>query len=220
MQLKVIGAGLGRTGTTSLKEALTQLLGRPCFHFLEFRDHPQLMERWLTFTDRVPMWSAAQSEETIPVSEWEFLMPGYTACVDEPAAHYWRQLWETFPGALVILSIRDAHSWWESMNSIAQQVLEERRNMERLSEDRRAYLDFLFTLYTDIGKSTRREEIDYFEGHNRKVLDFAKQTPEFRKRLLVWEAREGWQPICEALDLPVPDRPFPHVNRREEFHGY
>lgn len=220
MQLKVIGAGLGRTGTTSLKEALTHLLGGQCFHFLEYRDHPQLQERWLAFTEKTPMWSAVQSTETVPISQWESLMPGYLACVDEPAAYYWKQLWAVFPDALVILTIRDSESWWESVSAITQQLLDERRQLEKLSEHRRNYLEFLFTLYPDIGETSRQEGIDYFEQHNQQVLDFAQQIPEFRKRLLVWQAADGWDPICNALNLPVPDIPFPHSNRRGEFHGY
>ncbi len=36
-------------------------------------------------------------------------------------------------------------------------------------------------------------------------------------RLLVFEAAQGWEPLCAFLDVPVPDQPFPRTNSREEF---
>lgn len=221
IQLKVIGAGLGRTGTTSLKEALTLLLGGPCFHFLEYKTRPDLMSPWLAFTEDFSRWDAADVSRPVPRSRWEQLLPGYEACVDEPASYYWRQLWETFPEALVILSTRDSLSWWESMQSITRQIREEKSKPEQMTEARRAYLEFLYALYPDLDEGYgREEEIAFFEAHNRKVIAFAEQNAAFRKRLLVWQAQDGWEPICAALDLPVPDTPFPHSNRRTEYHGY
>jgi len=221
MNLKVIGAGLGRTGTTSLKEALTILLSGPCFHFLEYKTRPDLMQPWLAFTKEFPRWNAADVSESVSNSQWERLLPGYIACVDEPASYYWRQLWETFPNALVILSTRDSVSWWESIQSITRQIKEEKRHPDRMTESRREYLEFLYTLYPEIDEeSTQEEDIKFFEEHNRKVIAFAEQNEEFGKRLLVWQARDGWEPICDALNLPIPDIPFPHSNRRTEYHGY
>jgi hypothetical protein len=50
------------------------------------------------------------------------------------------------------------------------------------------------------------------ERHNEEV----KRTVP-AERLLVWTASEGWEPLCEFLELPVPEMPFPHVNDRTEF---
>ena len=221
MHLNVIGAGLGRTGTTSLKEALTILLGGPCFHFLEYKTRPDLMSPWLAFTEEFSRWDAADVSESISKSQWERLMPDYVACVDEPASYYWRQLWETFPDALVILSTRDSLSWCESIKSVTQQIREEKSQPERMTESRREYLEFLYALYPELNEEySQEEEIEFFEDHNRKVIAFAEQNEAFKNRLLVWQAHEGWEPICDALNLPVPDIPFPHSNRRTEYHGY
>jgi hypothetical protein len=88
LDLEVIGAGLGRTGTTSLKMALETLLNGPCFHFLEYKSHPELMDRWRSLVQAMPMRSDPEKFEDIPISRWETLMPGYVACVDEPASYY------------------------------------------------------------------------------------------------------------------------------------
>ena len=88
MTLKVIGAGLGRTGTTSLKQALTHLLCGPCFHFLEYGLRPELMSRWLAFDQEISKYDAVDMSVSVPATRWQSLMPGYIACVDEPASAF------------------------------------------------------------------------------------------------------------------------------------
>ena len=218
LNLKVIGAGLGRTGTTSLKYALSMLLGGRCFHFLEFKTHPELMTQWLKFTTEKQVANLSEPEL---ISQWENLLPGYIACVDEPSSWYWKQLWTTFPDALVILSIRDSQSWWESVESVTLQIQEEKRHPQLLTTERREYLKFLFSMYPGLNEKVLREDsVSAFEEHNQNILDFANQNEAFKRRLVIWHLNDGWQPICSALNLPVPDVPFPHLNRRNEFHGY
>ena len=45
------------------------------------------------------------------------------------------------------------------------------------------------------------------------------ELPGPPERLLVWEVGEGWEPLCEFLDVPVPAEPLPHENDRETFFG-
>ena len=97
LDLKVIGAGLGRTGTTSLTAALETLLKGPCFHFLEYKSRPELMAPWLSLIQTMPLRSDPAEFADVPVSAWEKVMPGYVACVDEPASYYWKQLADAFP---------------------------------------------------------------------------------------------------------------------------
>ena len=79
MTLRVVGAGLGRTGTHSLKLALEQLLGGPCYHMVEVLGRP----------DQAAVWSrAARGEEP----DWTTFLAGYEATVDWPAASFWREL--------------------------------------------------------------------------------------------------------------------------------
>lgn len=221
MTLKVIGAGLGRTGTTSLKQALTHLLDGPCFHFLEYGVRPELMPLWLVFDQEISKYDAVDMSVSVPATRWQSLMPGYVASVDEPASYYWKQLWQAFPDALVILSVRDPVSWCESMKSIGGQLKAEKKQLEGMTAARREFLEFVYALYPEIEEeSSRQEDIEFFEEHNGKVIAFAEQNEEFKKRLLVWQIGDGWEPICNALNLPVPDIPFPHSNRRSEYHGY
>ena len=90
-QVKVIGAGLGRTGTTSLKQALEHLLDGHCFHFLEYGPHPERMQPWLEFVNTYDRYDASDGKFEISENIWETLLPGYVACIDEPGSYYWRQ---------------------------------------------------------------------------------------------------------------------------------
>ena len=221
LNLQVIGAGLGRTGTTSLKAALEILLEGPCFHFLEYESHPELMASWLAFVEKMPIRSDPEEFFDVPISEWETVMPDYVACVDEPASFYWKQLSKLFPEALVILSIRDTESWWSSTASIEKHLIEEIESSEPISDERRDFLDFTEKLYpAEPDGMSKAVETARFDTHNRRVLEHAEQDEAFRRRFLLWRAEEGWEPICQALDLPVPKTPFPHKNKRAEYHGY
>src|ERR1051325_4107204 len=101
MKMRVVGAGLGRTGTMSLKLALEKLLGAPCHHMLEVFQHPE----------QVPIWNAA-AHGTLP--DWSQFLADYAATVDWPSAAFWPELMEAYPDALVILSVRDTQAWWDS----------------------------------------------------------------------------------------------------------
>lgn len=221
LDLKVIGAGLGRTGTTSLKMALEALLKGPCFHFLEYKTHPELMAPWLSLIQAKPLRSDPEQFGEMPVSQWEEVMPGYVACVDEPASYYWKQLSDAFPKALVILSVRDTDPWWTSMVTVDEYFEKELERPEFISAERRKFHKFVDAIYP-YWQSGQSEAIEktFFESHNRRVLEHAERDPSFNRRFLVWRPEEGWEPLCKALGLPVPDKPFPHENKGAEYHGY
>ena len=201
MPLKVLGAGLGRTGTLSLKLALEQLLGGRCYHMLELLEH---------MPEHVRYWQAAANGEFI---DWENIFGDYVAAVDEPVSLMWETLMDVYPDALVILSVRDPESWWRSANETIMEV--KRMQPGPDAPDRQVWHDMIMTLYqrqypggTDDGEAATAA----FRDHVARV----KATVP-TERLLVWEAKEGWEPICQTLGLPVPDVPFPHANTREEF---
>ena len=100
MTLKVIGAGLGRTGTMSLKLALERLGLGPCYHMAELIMNPE----------RTPLWIAAADGKP----DWEAVFAGYSSTTDYPACLYWRELAAAYPNAKVILTKRDREKWFES----------------------------------------------------------------------------------------------------------
>ena len=147
LDLKVIGAGMGRTGTTSLKVALEILLNGPCFHMLEYESRPELMAPWLSLVQARPLRSDPEKFGDMPISQWETVMPGYVACVDEPASYYWKQLSDAFPEALVILSVRDTDSWWASLLAVEQHFVEELKRPDLISSERLEFIDFTDAIF-------------------------------------------------------------------------
>jgi len=195
MSIRVIGAGYGRTGTASLKVALEQLDFGPCYHMSEVFDHPEF----------VPLWEQAGRGN----GDWDAIFDGYQACVDFPACTHWRTLMEVYPEAKVLLSVRDAGRWFESvhetiMSPMANGMFEQSPMHQMLKLN-------IYDLFD--GRVTERAHmIDCFNRHTEEVT---RSVPG--DRLLVFEAKMGWGPLCEFLGVDAPATPYPHVNTREDF---
>jgi hypothetical protein len=213
--MKVIGAGFGRTGTRALKAALERLGCGPCYHMSEVIEKPHRVRQWLEIGQgKTPEWSS--------------VFAGYRAAVDWPAAAYWRELSEHYPEAKVVLSVRDPERWYDSVKAtIFRGALDERRG---LPPHRRAIRWLVarrapdFALYPRMARATivdrifdgriddRQHVIRVFEQHIADVKDAIPPS-----RLLVFNVRDGWGPLCEFLEQKAPDEPFPQVNERAAF---
>lgn len=193
--MKVIGAGLGRTGTLSLKFALEHIGLGPCYHMVEFFAHlPRHLPLWLDAVDGGPDWAA--------------IFEGYASTVDYPGCTYWRELIAQWPEAKVILTVRDPDSWFESAVST---VLSTRSQKMLANSPARRF--FETTVHQDFGDRADDREFmtAYFRGWNEAVI---AEVPA--ERLLVFRARDGWEPLCGFLGVPVPPEPYPRVNSRED----
>mgnify|MGYP002628900249 CR=1 FL=1 len=201
MTLKVIGAGLGRTGTMSLKAALEILLEGPCYHMMELFDHLEA---------HTPLWHAAARGEKV---DWDQVFDGYVATVDEPASIMFQELMDYYPDALVLLSVRDPASWWKSANATILKVKQDPAPLE--PPEKVAWHAMVMELYERVhpdGVSDPELTQRSYQAHVDKVM---ATVPA--ERLLVWQAGDGWEPICKALGLPIPAVPFPHTNTTEDF---
>lgn len=201
MSLEVIGAGFGRTGTLSLKTALEKLGYSGCYHMMELFQHPEHLS-W---------WERATRGERI---DWSNVFEGYRAAVDWPACAFWRDYYHLYPDAKVILSVRDADSWFDSvMNTIypagSGALQSDDPHMRRWAE----WANELVWQGTFDGlPNDRAHATAVFKAHNEQVKRLCDPS-----RLLVFEASEGWGPLCEFLGKPVPDEPYPRTNTTEEF---
>ncbi|HEU4616409.1 MAG TPA: sulfotransferase [Gammaproteobacteria bacterium] len=195
MPLELIGAGLGRTGTLSLKLALEQLGFGPCYHMVEVFSRPTRTRDWI---------QAADGE-----LEWETVFEGYVATVDYPGCVFWRELSERYPKAKVLLTVRDPDSWFES----TQSTIFSPRNVERLAHSPlREFFD----------KTVKRDYGDRLHDRAFMTEEFARHNAEVQRsiaseRLLVYEVSQGWEPLCAFLGVPVPNAAFPKANTREDF---
>lgn len=199
--LRVVGAGLPRTATRSLKDALERLLGGRCYHMAEVFQH----------LEDVPMWRAATRGDEV---DWRSFPPDSVAAVDWPASAFWRELAEANPDAVIILSTREsAAKWWESADETIFPVL--RKPVEQ-SENEEWHQMVLELAAREIGlewdDAVRAQA--FYERHNEQVRREASTG-----RFVDWQAHDGWKPLCVALGVPVPDEPFPRANTREEWRN-
>jgi hypothetical protein len=201
MALRVVGAGLGRTGTASLKWALELLLSGRCYHMLEVFERPGDTEFWRAATDGERL-------------DFDSFLGDYAATVDWPACAFWRELADIDREAIILLSTRDsAEQWWASMERTIVPVLKSEvpPDEPERAKHRRMVRDLLSKTFTPDWDRAGAAMAAY-ERHNEDVRRSA--DPE---RLLEWRPGEGWGPLCAALRLPVPDAPFPHENRTADF---
>ena len=193
MALQVIGAGLGRTGTTSLKRALEQLLGGSCYHMLEVQER----------TADADAWGDAY-EGHLPA--WDNFFEGYRATVDWPAAPFWAEISATFPDGLILLSVRDPDAWWQSASSTIFPALATYFAPDAPADGWTRMGRGMMTAFSSGWQDEALAKSAYL-AHNEHV-----RTTAPKDRFLEWRPEDGWEPICSALHLDVPDQPFPHTN--------
>jgi hypothetical protein len=198
--LRVIGAGLGRTGTHSLKLALERLLGAPCYHMAEVFGRPQ----------DIPIWLAAAKGERV---DWRALFADYAAAVDWPPAAYWSQLAQAFPDAIIVHSVRDADGWWKSASKTILEIYQRPAK----PDDHPGFKAMLAEMFGNTFTPDFLEETAAKAAFDRHNADVRKRAPA--NRLVEWRATDGWGPLCAALGVPVPAEPFPVSNTSEEFRA-
>lgn len=198
MPLQVIGVGFGRTGTNSLKLALEMLGFARCHHMVEVIENP-----W-----QAPLFLAAARGEAV---DWDTLYEGYLSCCDWPSCHFWRELSAYYPDAKVILSHRNAQSWF---NSMSETILPLLKNGPATDADPVRQMGYEIVFRQTFGENVddRDHVIGVYERHNQAVRDAIAAD-----RLLEFEARDGWAPLCAFLDVPVPGQPYPNTNAPDDF---
>jgi hypothetical protein len=199
MAIKIIGAGVGRTGTYTLKLAINQLGFGPCHH----------MEAVLKSMDeQVPLWSVALKGD----ANWSAIYDGFNSAVDWPTAAFYRDLIKAYPKAKFILTERSPETWADSFGSTIYKLVGGR---DKAPEKMHNWLDMVNEVLTKTGfpEGLDREGLmKGFIAHNKAVREV---IPE--EQLLIFQVKDGWEPLCKFLDVPVPNEEFPRTNNREEF---
>jgi hypothetical protein len=209
--MRVIGAGLPRTGTLTQKVALEMLGLGPCYHWVDV----------LADLDRgVELWNRALDGQ----GPWEEVFDGWHSTVDWPGGYFYCELMDFYPEAKVLLSVRDPHKWEPSFRETIWAMSFGESLMPLLSRARaevdprwRRYLALVDRMFwgeqgTFAAGHTPERLIEQMVAHNEQVR---RTVPS--ERLLVWEVTDGWEPLCEFLEVEVPAEPLPHANDRETF---
>lgn len=194
MALQVIGAGLGRTGTMSLKIALEQLGLGPCYHMVEcFPKGPAHWQKWVDAANGKP--------------DWDAIFDGFHATVDFPSCSSYQALAAHYPDAKVVLTVRDPERWFESTQEtiFSPHWIEYLRNVEAGK-----FIQSTVNAYLQDRMHDKEHLVQRFREHSEEVRDTIPAS-----RLLVFEVKEGWKPLCEFLGRPQPAGDFPFVNDEE-----
>lgn len=197
-RLRVIGVGLPRTGTSSLRVGLQSLLGAPCYGMRVLQDR---------LDDHLPLWMRALRGESDLV---EAILDGYPAVVGWPTSTFWPELLQRHPDALFVLSHRgDSARWWRSIDAT---IFTSMRGEAAQADE------FLALLRRRAGFGAEwAAEQAARATYERHFAQIVESTPA--ERLVVWQPEDGWAPLCRALGLDVPGTDFFHVNSTTDYRA-
>lgn len=213
MSLKVVGLGMPRTGTSSLKAALEAIGFGPCLHMDNLFNTPPLVDAWHQFLEQ---------------GEGDFgkLFPGFASSTDFPGCLMYREIYQQYPEAKFILGCRDADAWYDSVMRTIYEVVpnteEGWAGLRKRGEDNPRFKNIGNALWL-VGEYLLN---DYFQGDflNRehtveRYNTFYDDVRNFIPidQLLEYEISEGWEPICKFLGVEVPELPFPYKNKTIDF---
>jgi hypothetical protein len=207
--MRLIGAGLPRTATLSQKLALEQLGVGPCYHMVDV----------LADLRRVEQWADALEGN----ADWEEIFAGYDSTVDWPASFFYRELREAYPDAKVLLSVRPGEAWARSMRETIMSFLYGDSLMSDLNSARcrvdpgwRGFNDLVRAMWPRSGLFPEGGDTD--EATLARTMErYNEQVQDEIDDVLVWSPGDGWEPLCELLEVEVPDAPFPWVNDSQMF---
>lgn len=213
MSIKIIGAGFPRTGTNSLKRSLEMLGYEKTYHFKDLMNVPT----------NLPYWQELQATGNM---KWDEIYDGYQASVDFPCYPWYKEHMARYPDAKVIMTVRSFESWYESMRktiyvsgpqtpiakiSLLSKMLFSAR-LRNLFKCIKFVKNFLFNIQFE-GKFDDKEFVrSVWEKH---IAEVKAHVPS--DKLLVFEVKDGWKPLCEFLGVPEPPEPLPHLNKKENF---
>jgi hypothetical protein len=209
--MMVIGAGLPRTGTLTQKLALEQLGCGPAYHWVNV----------IADLDQVELWDGALDGG----APWEQVFDGHHSTVDWPGGYFYRELMEFYPESKVLLSVRDPESWERSFRETIWSMSFGKTLMPLLAHAR-AEIDPRFHAYLElVDRMFWGPQGTFSAGHaepSQLIEQMLEHTEAVKRvvpaeRLLVWDVKEGWGPLCEFLEVDVPDTPLPHANDRGSF---
>ena len=199
--LEVIGAGFGRTGTHSLGLALEKLGFGPCYNLHEVAKNPGHREFWINAMDGKSI-------------DWVSLFRAYKSAVEWPGVTFFDEIIQQVPKAMVILTMRDPESWYESAtNSIFEALELSAYNPDSVKRESSGMPRRLILEHTFAGRYWDKQyALEVYQKHIDHVVSVVP-----KERLLHFAVKEGWEPLCSFLRQPVPNETFPRLNERTDF---
>jgi hypothetical protein len=201
VNIEIVGAGFGRTGTQSMKLALEHLGVGPCYHMMEVFGN----------LEHISLWTAATRGAT---PDWDTLFANYRSTVDWPGCAFWRELAARYPDSKILLTYRDSDAWYDSFHNTIYKAMCREAPSEPVwvGEHFRMTRELILEQALGGRPDDRAHAIRCYEAHNEAVR--SEVSPD---RLILHEVGAGWEPLCRGLDLPIPDEPYPRTNSTKDF---
>jgi hypothetical protein len=156
----------------------------------------------------VPYWNAA----LVGRPDWAAAFKGFKSAVDWPTAGFTKELFAVYPRAKYVLTVRTPESWAESFSETIYKALEGRRNAPAEAQP---WLEMVANVVAKTGFHPGLDISGLKQAFNAHTAMVKATIPT--EQLLIYQVKEGWAPLCDALGQKVPDEPFPRTNNREEF---
>ncbi len=213
MSIEIIGAGLPRTGTNTLKEALEILGYKKTYHMKELLVHPENLHYW-------------QMLKETGTTNWDELYKGYRATVDFPAYPWYKEHMKQYPDAKVILTVRPFEKWHTSVFSTIWQAGPQNLPQKLAMLSKLLFNPRLRSVIKCVKLAKEMIFKVHFQGRfedkgeaekifNKHIEDVKAHVPA--DKLLVFDVSEGWGPLCKFLNVTEPTEPIPHLNKKENF---
>jgi hypothetical protein len=207
MPVRVFGCGIGRTGTTSFKQALNILGLGPVYAFRDMvseahrATHPRL---WIEIYEKCMLHQGEMSR-----TDWDSMLEGYRSTCNDPSSYFFKSLWECYPDARFVLTVRDEDLWYKSVQNT---LLKQYAGFKKNDNPQWCEINRLQQLLRGDVLWNAEAAKQHFREHNEAVQRLIEPAS-----LLVYNVQQGWEPLCQFLSVPVPDVPFPHVNSTRQF---
>ena len=144
--------------------------------------------------------------------DWDAIYKGYASAADWPTARFFRELHAKYRSAKFVLTYRSPESWAESFSGTIYRLMTE---SAQAPPEMRAWFDMAIDVVAQTGFPDGLDMIALAKAY--MVHNQAVQAAIPAHQLLVYQVKEGWEPLCAFLDVPVPAGPFPRTNDRAEF---
>lgn len=190
--------------------ALDRLGFGPCYNMRALTSEPGRAAAW------------AEAAEDPKSADWAAIFDGYGCSVGSPGTAFWREIVDAFPSAKVILTTRDAQDWYDSAARTMSAALKP-SPLVRLLTWRPGRPNPEHETLDSVQRLTWEREVgDRFDDRERTVARYERHIAAVREhvpadRLLEFDVRDGWEPLCAFLGVPVPDEPFPRENDTATF---
>ncbi|GAA49897.1 hypothetical protein CSKR_100908 [Clonorchis sinensis] len=206
---KVFVVGVDKTGTSFVKTLLQTLCLQPCLHSSDLSaSRTGILSEWVALAD--------ESDKLARQKKLGKLLENYRFAAGFPVVAYLDDLLEMYPSAKFILTVREAEPWLATIRSTS--LPRAYKNSDRRLVDSTLYVvgfKRLEQLNRRMFKRLFGPNVD-LQDDNQVIQAYIRWNDYVRSvvpenQLLVYRVKDRWEPLCQFLGVPVPDKPFPNT---------